>query len=990
MRRVAMVCAALVGASLITVFLAGTAGARQGDDAQATGTGKGVSDVYIVLLEEAPVAAYQGGIAGYPATKPAPGKKLNKKDANVQKYAGYLRSRHDGVARAVGATRIYDYEYSLNGFAAALNKGQVAKLHTTEGVMSVERDSLSQPTTDNTPSFLGLNAGGGIWSQLGGQSQAGEDVIIGVVDTGIWPEHPSFADTGYGPAPAGWNGECESGELWTQSNCSDKLIGARYYEKGYGHFGGGLTGDYQSARDHDGHGSHTASTAGGNAGVAAAIFAQSLGTVSGMAPRARIAAYKACWPDGCATTDLTAAIDAAVADGVDVINYSIGDGDPDFLDSDDVSFLFARQAGVFVATSAGNSGPDASTVDHGGPWLTTVGASTQNRSFTGTATLADGQTYKGVTLTPGLASTPLVDGADAGSEGCLTGGGAALQPSLVTGKIVVCKGSFSRAARSLAVKQAGGVGMIMYTETETDALMSDNHHVPALHVRTSTGLAIKAYIDTAGSSARASLSGGSKEFGGGNTMAAFSSRGPLLPSDRSTGDLLKPDITAPGVQILAANSPTAFVGSPGQLFQAIGGTSMSSPHIAGIGALLKDLRPEWTPAEMQSAIMTSARQDVRKQDGVTPADPFDFGAGHVVPNGAANPGLVYPATFDDYRGFLRSQRLCTLCFGTSPAPVTAPTDLNVPSVTIRALAGVRTVTRTVRNVGPAATYRASVAAPAGIDVTVTPDRLTLAAGATATYRISFAANRDASFDEYAFGSLTWSDGRGSGSHQVRIPLVVRPVRLAAPAAITGTGTSGSATLAVQLGYQGTFAVAAQGLVAAMTDTRTVSDDPTNNFDTEAPDSNQGIQVHSFEVPAGTTLARFQLFDEFTDGNDDIDTYLYRVGTGGALTLVGSSAGGTSAERIDLSTPAAGTYRLYAHGWQTDGTNAVYTLFNWLVPSTAEGNMTVASSTSAATVGGKADVTVSWSGLTASTKYLGRISYSDGSSEIGSTIVSVNS
>jgi subtilisin family serine protease len=984
MRQAVMRGAALVTAFLLTVFLTGTAGAGQGSDANATATGKGVSDVYLVVLDGAPAAAYQGGVAGYAATKPAPGRRLDMRAANVARYAGYLRARHDAVANGVGAARIYDYVYSLNGFAATLNKAQVARLRASRDVVSVERDSLSQPATDNTPTFLGLNAGGGIWSQLGGQAQAGKDVIIGVVDTGIWPEHPSFADTGYGPAPAGWNGECQPGEQWTQSDCTDKLIGARYFEKGYGHLGGGLAGDYQSARDHDGHGTHTASTAGGNAGVAASVFGKSLGTISGMAPRARVAAYKACWPEGCAVSDLVAAIDTAVADGVDVINYSIGDGDPDFLDADDVAFLFARQAGVFVAASAGNAGPDASTVDHGGPWLTTVGASTQNRSFTGTVRLGNGQSYKGVTLTPGLASTPVVDGAAAGNQGCLTG----LNPSLVTGKIVVCQGSFQRVARSLAVKQAGGVGMILYTETDTDALLSDNHHVPTLHVTHSDGLAIKAYIAAAGASATASLSGGAKEFGGGNTMAAFSSRGPLLPSDRSTGDLLKPDITAPGVQILAGNSPTAFTGAPGQLFQAIAGTSMSSPHIAGIGALLKDLHPDWTPAEMQSAIMTTARQDVRKQDGATPADPFDFGAGHVVPNGAADPGLVHPAGFDDYRAFLRSQRLCTLCFGTSPAPVVAATDLNVPSVTIRALAGVQTVTRKVKNVGPAARYRVSVAAPAGVDVKVTPSELTLAAGATGTYQVSFAANEDASFDRYAFGSLTWSDG-SKGGHRVRLPLVVRPVKLAAPASITGTGTSGSATRTVQLGYQGSFAVAGQGLVAATTETRTVADDPTNNFDTDAPDSNQGIQVHSFTVPTGTTLARFQLFDEFTDGNDDIDLYLYRVGAGGALTLVGFSAGGTSAERIDLRAPAAGTYKLYAHGWQTDGTNAVYTLFGWLVPGTAAGNMTVASNTSSATVGGTADVTVSWSGLTAGTKYLGRISYSDGSSEIGSTIVSVN-
>jgi subtilisin family serine protease len=974
--------AALAAAILFAVFLTGTAGARQTSNTESARSAKGVSDVYIVLLEEAPVAAYRGGITGYPATKPGAGKKLDKTNSNVQKYASYLRSRHDAIAKIVGATRIYDYEYSLNGFAAALNKGQVAKLRSTKGVFSVQRDTINQPQTDNTPTFLGLNAGGGIWSQLGGQSHAGEDVIIGVVDTGVWPEHPSFSAAGYGPPPASWHGTCQTGEQWTQSDCTNKLIGARYYTKGYGHFGGGLSGDFQSARDHEGHGTHTASTAGGNANVQATIVGRDYGLISGMAPRARIAAYKACWPEGCATTDLTAAIDDAVADGVDVINYSIGDGDPDYLDADDVSFLFARQANVFVSASAGNDGPDAGTTDHGGPWLTTVAASTQNRSFVGTVRLGNGQTFKGVQITNALPSTPLVDGKAAGSVGCLTG----LDPAKVTGKIVLCEGSFSRAARSRAVKAAGGVGMILYTAAETDTLMSDTHHVPTVHVRNSDGLAIRAYIESAGASATASLSGGSKEFGGGNVMAAFSSRGPLPQNDRSTGDLLKPDITAPGVQILAGNTPLDTNALPGQLFQAIGGTSMSSPHIAGIGALLRDLHPNWTPAEMQSAIMTSARQNVVKEDGVTPADPFDFGAGHVAPNGAANPGLVYPVSFDDYRAFLRSQGLCTLCFGTSPAPVAAPTALNVSSVTIRALAGVRTVTRTVKNVGPSATYRVNVVAPAGVDVSVSPNRLTLASGATGTYQLSFVANSEATFDHYAFGSVTWSD---RGGHNVRIPLVVRPVKMAAPAAITGTTTSGSRTVSVQLGYQGPFSVAAQGLVAATTEQRTVSDDPTNNFDTSAPNSNQGIQVHDFNVASGTTLARFQLFDEFTDGNDDLDLYLYKVGTGGSLSLVGLSAGGTAAERIDVPAPEAGAYKLYVHGWQTDGTNAVYTLFNWFVPSTAASNLSVSSSTSTATVGGTADVTVSWNGLTAGTKYLGRVSYRDGSGEIGSTIVNVN-
>jgi hypothetical protein len=974
--------AVLLGALLAVALVVGPAAARQGEKDEVSSS-KGGSDVYIVQLAEQPVAGYEGGISGLDATAPERGKKIDKTDAKVQRYVAHLKSRHDAVAGSVGAAKIYDYEYVFNGFAAPLSKGQVAQLRATDGVAAVERDTLLQVDTDNTPTFLGLNAAGGIWSQLGGQGGAGEDVIVGIVDTGIWPEHPSFSAAGFGPPPATWHGDCQSGEQFSQSDCSNKIVGANYFLDGFGHFGI-VKDDYKSARDADGHGSHTGSTAAGNAGVPASIMGSDLGTVSGMAPRARVASYKVCWNSeagGCASTDSVAAIDKAVSDGVDVINFSISGTQTSFLDAVEVAYLFAARAGVFVATSAGNGGPGATTVAHISPWLTTVGASTQDRSFVGTTTLGSGASFKGVTLTGGLGSTPLVDSADAGSPLCFVG---ELNPSAVAGKIVLCqRGVSARVDKSLAVKEAGGVGMILFNTSDAQSLNTDNHHLPSLHVNFTAGSAIKAYIASAGSGATASLSGGQKEFGGGNTMADFSSRGPSLAG---SGDVLKPDITAPGVNVLAANSPSAFLGAPDQLFQAIGGTSMSSPHIAGIGALLRDLHPDWSPAAIKSAIMTSARQNVTKEDGSTPATPFDFGAGHVVPNGAADPGLVYDLDFDDYRGFLRSQGLCTFCFGTAPAPVFDPSNLNLPSITIRDLAGVQTVTREVTNVGPAGTYKVSVAAPAGIEVSVSPTELSLAAGQTASYQVAFTTGRRAVFNQSAFGSLTWSDGKKKGAHSVRIPLVVRPVRLAAPGLVSGTGTSGSLTRTITFGYQGSFTASPQGLIQAATDTRTVVDDPTNNFNTDAPDANQGIQVHEIAVPAGTVLARFSLFDAETDGNDDLDIYLYDP----SGELVGFSAGGTSAEQIDLRNPAAGTYKLYVHGWQTDGPDAVYTLFSWTLGTTAAGNMTVSPSSGSATVGGSTNITISWSGLAAGRRYLGRVSYGDGSSEIGGTIVSITS
>lgn len=982
MREGLRVSATLIGVVLLSSLLVGTAAARQNDGKAAPG--KGSSGVYIVQLEGPPVAAYEGGIAGLAATAPARGQKINPNDAKVQRYVGHLRSRHNAVANSVGAVKFYDYDYAFNGFAARLTKGQVNRLRATEGVLSVERDQRHELATDNTPSFLGLNSPGGIWSQLGGQGSAGEGVVIGVVDTGIWPEHPSFSPAGYGPPPADWHGSCQAGERFSQGDCNNKLIGARYYLSGFGH--SGIFGDeFKSARDADGHGTHTTSTAGGNGGVAASVLGVDRGIVSGVAPRARVAAYKACWngdAGGCFNSDTVAAIDQAVADGVDVINYSIGGGESP-LNAVSVAFLFADRAGVFVSASAGNSGPGASTLGHISPWYTTVGASTQNRSFVGTATLGGGGTHKGVTLTAGLGSTPLVDSAAAGSGLCFVGG---LSPLAVAGKIVLCqRGVNARVEKSLAVKEAGGVGMILYNTSDVQSLNTDNHYVPTLHVNFTSGSAIKSYIASAGNGATASLSGGQKVFGGGNTMADFSSRGPSL---FGSGDVLKPDTTNVGVNVLAGASPEQMLGAPGQFFQAISGTSMSSPHNAGVGALLKDLHPLWTPEMIKSAVMTTARQNLTKEDGTTPADPFDFGGGHAVPTSAADPGLVYKIDFDGYRAWLRSQGLCTNCFGSAPAPVVAARDLNLPSITVRSHAGVTVVNRTVTNVGPAGTYTVSVAAPRGIDVSVNPTQLTLAAGASASYQVTLTTNRRAVFNQYAFGSLTWSDAR-RGGHSVRSPLVIRPVRLAAPASISGSGASGSVERTIQFGYQGTFAASPQGLVAPTTETRTVVDDPTNDFDTSNPNANQGVQVHDVSIPAGTTHARWSLFDDFTDGNDDLDVYVYRVGTGGSLTLVGFSAGGTSAEQVDLPSPAAGAYKLYVHGWQTDGADAVYTLFNWFVPSTAANNLTVTSSTSSATVGGTATLTVSWSGLTAGTRYLGRISYRDGASEFGSTLVSIS-
>src|ERR671911_1045751 len=400
-------------AALLVTSAFGLVGGASAKDRTTTQKSHVSAATYIVQLADDPAVAYEGGIAGLQATAPAKGQKLDPNSNDVKKYVAYLNGKHADAAAAVGAEKDYDYAYSFNGFAAKMNADQAAKLASLGGVVDVSKDVLAQPTTSTTPTFLGLNqAGTGLWAKLGGPEKAGENVVVGIIDTGIWPEHPSFSDqkdygfrTGssgkrsqaYGAPPSSWHGSCQSGEQFSQDMCTNKLMGARYSLSGFGHFGI-IQSDYKSARDADSQGSHTASTAAGNYNVKATGAAEPFGAISGMAPRARIAAYKVCWngdAGGCASSDSMAAIDQAVADGVDVINFSISGTSTNFLDPVEVAFLFAARAGVFVAASAGNEGPGASTVAHPGPWLTTVAASTQARASEATLTLGNGAKYVG-------------------------------------------------------------------------------------------------------------------------------------------------------------------------------------------------------------------------------------------------------------------------------------------------------------------------------------------------------------------------------------------------------------------------------------------------------------------------------------------------------------------------------------------------------------------------------------------------------------------
>ncbi|MCE7735937.1 MAG: S8 family peptidase [Candidatus Heimdallarchaeota archaeon] len=943
---------------------------------------------YIVTMYDLPVVAYDGDIKGLKATKTTSGK-INPNSANVEKYVNFLTVTHDNLMESVGldsSVKIYDYVYSINGFAAEMSEYQALQLNARSDVLSVQPNEIVFPTTDSSPDFLGLTDPAGPWAK----GYDGEGVVVGVIDTGIWPEHASFADDGtYGSAPADFTGTgCE----FDSFDCNNKLLAAKAYRAGFSSL---HPNEYDSARDSDGHGSHTASTAAGNSGVEASILGADLGVVSGIAPRAQLSIYKVCWNDaGCAGIDLTAAIDQAVADGVDVINYSIGSSSS-AIGSDDLAFLWAQNAGVFVATSNGNDGPGAATTGSPAsvPWVTAVGASTQTRSFVGTVTLGNGATYSGVTLTGGIGTTELVDSADHNNELCDPD--VAFSPS-IAGKIVLCRrGAFARVAKSDAVALGGGVGMILYNPA-LQTLNTDNHFVPSLHVDHIDGPAIKAYIADNGGSGMASLSGGQAADGQGSVMASFSSRGPNTQSS----DIIKPDVTAPGVNILAANTLTPYLGAPGQSFQAISGTSMSSPHVAGIFALMSQAHPDWSPSMVKSALMTTSRQDVTKEDGTTQADPFDMGAGHVVPGGKANkgsllqPGLVYDVDrsgtggFFDYAAYTCGADLGVWGSGTcdwlnSFLP-TDPSDLNLASIGVGELVGTQTVQRSVTSVALEngwRTYTASVDAPEGFDVTVTPSSFRLKSGMTMDFEIAITNDGSAGIGAWSFGSLTWEDA--TGHYSVYSPIAVRAFEIDAPAEINENGADGTASFGVSFGYDGAYSAVTTGLTMADQQTATVVDDPANDINT-ALGTGVGVNFHGVYIPAGSLLARFSLFDIHTDGIDDLDLYVW-----GPSGFVGGSGSGTSAEQVDVPYPEEGWYTVVVHGWQTDGPDSEYTLFGFAVPEAAGGSLTLVSAPTSAVVGTTGTVELAWTGLSSSKKYMGAVLHYSGAELKAVTFVNVD-
>ena len=676
----------------------------------------------------------------------------------------------NALESASGGKIIHRYKEIFNGASLVLGSNKIDAVASLSGVTGVYLDEVRYIDTESSPDFIGAPA---IWNALGGQENAGEGTVVGVLDTGIWPEHPSFSDPdpsgkAYNPPPGG-SYECDFGnEAWNPNDvpftCNNKLIGAYTFLDTYKAVVGlqpydpaTNTGEFDSARDSDGHGSHTASTAAGNAGVEASIFGIDRGVVSGIAPRAHIIMYRVCaGPLGtCYASDSAAAVEQAILDDVDAINFSIGGGGSPYSDIVSLAFLSAYEDGVFVSCSAGNSGPGADTVGHREPWVTTVGASTQARTYEGQLHLeadnGDTLDLTGVSITDGLTGE-IVVGTDYGDTLCGSEDGVnPFEPGTFTSdQIVVCqRGAIARVEKSYNVWEAGAGGLVLYNPV-LQSLNSDNHHVPSIHIQYDAGATLLDFIDTH-SGIQGTIVGGVATIGQGDVMAAFSSRG----GPGQTLGISKPDVTAPGIEVLAGHTPIPSFpstgGPPDQYFQAIGGTSMSAPHIAGAGALLKHLHPEWTPGQIKSALMTTALVDgVVKEDGVTPADPFDYGSGRVNLNKAGNPGLTISATAQDY--------------------VDHQNDLwnaNYPSLYVPVMPGRIRVERTVHNeLSETMWWWASVDSPSDVTVLV-PPLIKVPGGGDKTFSIIVDA-RDVELGEVRHATLYLRHGWKT----VRFPITI--------------------------------------------------------------------------------------------------------------------------------------------------------------------------------------------------------------------------
>ncbi|KAL3539020.1 hypothetical protein ACH5RR_002386 [Cinchona calisaya] len=736
------------------------------------------------------------------------GERLHDEPELVQDSHHEILSNILGSKEAARDSLLYSYKHGFSGFAAVLQPSQAASIADLPSVVRVIPNKILRLHTTRSWDFLHLEpiVNEGILLR----AQYGVGSVIGVFDSGIWPESESFTDEKMEDIPPHWKGICQEGEEFNHSSCNRKIIGARWYVKGYEAEFGNIdkeegSVEFLSPRDATGHGTHTSSTAAGTCVENANFMGLAQGLARGGAPSAALAVYKVCWSfGGCSSADILAAFDDAIFDGVDVISMSLGSVPPLLTYVADVVAIGSFHAvarGIPVICSGGNSGPYPQTVVNTSPWLITVAASSIDRAFPTVVTLGNNITLVGQSLYIEKDFDkfyPIVYGEDItttdGDEDAARSCDAeALNATLARGKVLLCFESESQRSANAAainVRKVDGVGLIFARFPTKEVILCSD--VPCIQLDFALGTTLLTYIGTTNNPiVKFSLPKTSVGQLISPEVALFSSRGPnsLSPS------VLKPDIAAPGVNILAAWSPAASTLPPDAngkqpaplKFKMASGTSMACPHISAIVALLKAIHPTWSPAALKSALVTTASLtdeygQAAVAEGAPPkqADPFDYGGGHVDANKAIDPGLVYDMTTKDYIHFLcamgyNDSAISLLSGPHTPCRKTSNflANFNLPSISIPELKKCIKVSRTVTNVGPVESiYIVRIESPPGIDVAVDPPILSFTSSSTKKLKFKVKiCPRLRVQGSYSFGNLFWEDG----FHVVKIPLIARPV-----------------------------------------------------------------------------------------------------------------------------------------------------------------------------------------------------------------------
>ncbi|KAL6496408.1 hypothetical protein OROGR_029666 [Orobanche gracilis] len=792
----------------------------------------GKSEVYIVTVEGEPVISYQGGVKGFEATTvdSDSDEKIDVTSDLVVSYARHLEKRHDMLLDMLfdqgTYDKLYSYKHLLNGFAVDIAPEQADTLRRAPRVKSVDRDWKVRKLTTHTPEFLGLP--GKVWPMEDRFNRAGEDIVIGFVDSGIFPDHPSFAPREtdpYRPLKK-YRGNCEVDAGTKRRYCNGKIIGAQHFAEAAKATNALKKDiDYDSPLDGDGHGSHTAAIAAGNNGIPVVVNGIEFGNASGMAPRARIAVYKALYTFGGYVADIVAAIDQAVHDGVDILNLSIGPNGPPsttkitYLNPFDATLLSAVKAGVFVAQAAGNGGPAPKTLLSYSPWITTVAAAVDDRRYKNHLTLGDRKILAGLGLSPStngsftvVAANDVVLDSSGGNPSADCQRPEFLNKTLVQGRILLCGYSFNFAVDNSSIKKVAetvnnlsAVGFVLAVEPEMHNPGTNYPPVPSAipGILVTDPKDSEALIDYYKASTQSKEAGRVTNFTAAGSIgdgrmpvlhksapqvALFSSRGPNIQNyGFEDADLLKPDILAPGSLIWSAWSPkgTDEPNYLGESFAMISGTSMAAPHIAGIAALVRQKHPNWSPAAIKSALMTTATtldragrplqaQQISSSETMdfVQATPFDYGSGHVNPKAALDPGLIFDAGYQDYLGFLCKipgiNAPEIMKYTNTPCNDTLdhPWNFNSPSIAVSHLFRTRTVTRTVTNVASdEETYVITARMDPSIAIETGPAAMTIKPGRSHKFNVTLTTR---SFTgNYSFGEVLLKGSRG---HKVRIPV----------------------------------------------------------------------------------------------------------------------------------------------------------------------------------------------------------------------------